>query len=329
MSNFTIEDYKIAIRANYKEAIKEDVSGVLSDPTPAQLRDFYLRLLERGLSKIDEEILKMFLRANESSSLKKTIENCNIEKFKPIISFLQGRNTENRQRIEMAAILISFQLRPFKKFQDQKGIIQNEEVNNSKIDNFLKVKEETKVENSLDSIETQNAKNEEPSNLQEENEENKIEFEVENVITLPARPLNLFVNIKQKVFETLTKKLSRTSFFILIVFGLGFLISQYIFPKKQCMQWSGDHYEKVDCDLKADGFAGTNIIEPFDENKYKLKKIKVCDTTRFFNNSNDAIIWYAKKSDSAADFFNTHGRHPETNKPLRPVTKYIVTKYGK
>ena len=71
MNNFTIEDYKTAIRAKYKVAIEEDVSGILSDPTPSELRDFYLRLLVKGLSKIDEEIMKLFLRADDKSSLKK------------------------------------------------------------------------------------------------------------------------------------------------------------------------------------------------------------------------------------------------------------------
>ncbi|MDR7371326.1 hypothetical protein [Flavobacterium aquidurense] len=299
MNNFTIEDYKIAIRAKYKIAIEEDVSGILSDPTPAQLRDFYLRLLEKGLSKIDEEIIKMFLMANESSSLKKTIENCNIDRFKPIISFLQGGNTENRQRIEMAAILVNFPFRPFRKFQ--------EEEDNFEDDNSIK-----------DSNKSESIIIENESGMEEN--ENKNEANFENIQT--AKKISVY-----KFPNRFNKKLKLTAAGILIVFCLGFGISYYIFPKKQCMQWSNDHFEKVDCDLKAAGFIPLRKVEPYDENKFGLKKIKVCDTTTCFING-EAIVWYAKVSSDKVDFFNTHGRHPENDKPLRPVTNYIIKKYG-
>jgi len=292
MNNFTIEDYKIAIRAKYKIAIEEDVSGILSDPTPAQLRDFYLRLLEKGLSKIDEEIIKMFLMANESSSLKKTIENCNIDRFKPIISFLQGGNTENRQRIEMAAILVNFPFRPFRKFQEEEDNFEDDNSN--------------KDSNKSESIIIENE-----SGM--EDNENKNEANFENIQTAKKTSFYKFPN-------RFNKKLKLTAAGILIVFCLGFGISYYVFQKEQCMQWSNDHFERVDCDLK------TGKIERFDESKFGLKKIKVYDTTTCFING-EAIVWYAKISSDKADFFNTHGRHPENNKPLRPVTDYIKKKY--
>ncbi|SHM13953.1 hypothetical protein [Flavobacterium saccharophilum] len=293
MNNFTIEDYKTAIRAKYKIAIREDVSGVLSDPTPAQLRDFYLRLLERGLSKIDEEIIKMFFEANESLSLKKTIGNCNIGKLKPIISFLEGGNTDNKSRIEMAAILVNFKPRPFRKFQEEEDNFEDDNSN--------------KDSNKSESIIIENESG------MEENE-NKNEANFENIQTAKKTSVYKFPN-------RFNKKLKLTAAGILIVFCLGFGISYYVFPKEQCMQWSNDHFEKVDCDVK------TGKIERFDESKFGLKKIKVYDTTSCFING-EAVVWYAKISSDKADFFNTHGRHPENNKPLRPVTDYIKKRYA-
>lgn len=108
---------------------------------------------------------------------------------------------------------------------------------------------------------------------------------------------------------------------------IGFGISHFVFQKKQCMQWSEDHYEMVDCDLKVDGFSSLNNIEPFEESKASLHKIEMCDSTECFKNG-QAIIWYAKTA-SGIEFFNTHGRHPENNKPLKPVTQYILKKYVK
>lgn len=112
---------------------------------------------------------------------------------------------------------------------------------------------------------------------------------------------------------------------LFLVFGLG--VSYIVFSEKQCMQWSKDHYEMVDCDLKVDGFSSLNDIEPFEESKASLHKLVVCDTTECFKNG-QAIIWYAKTK-NGIEFFNTHGRHPENYRPLKPVTQYILNKYVK
>lgn len=93
------------------------------------------------------------------------------------------------------------------------------------------------------------------------------------------------------------------------------------------MQWSGDHYEEVSCDLEIQGIGTYISVEPLDERVIHLKKIKVSDTTTFFKNG-EAVIWYAKVEEGV-EFFNSHGMHPENNKPLKPVTQYIIDKYVK
>jgi hypothetical protein len=306
MSNITIEDYKKAIRAKYEIAIKEDVSGILSDPTPAQLRDFYLRIFEKGLGSIDEEIMKIFLEAKENFSLKKSIENFNIGKFKPIISFLKGGNTENRPRIEMAAILVDFYPRPFSKFKSKDGA---ENVNTEEL-YFLKdqQKEKERVDN-------------EEENLNEENE-TEISDEV-----FETEPVRLFLDFKKEFSEKVTKKNKRNVLIVSAGVICLFLLGYYFLQKKQCMQWSEDHYEEVSCDLEIQGIGTYISVEPLDERVIHLKKIKVSDTTTFFKNG-EAIIWYAKVGDRV-EFFTTHGRHPENNKPLKPVTQYIIDKYVK
>jgi hypothetical protein len=306
MSNITIEDYKKAIRAKYEIAIKEDVSGILSDPTPAQLRDFYLRIFEKGLGSIDEEIMKIFLEAKENFSLKKSIENFNIGKFKPIISFLKGGNTENRPRIEMAAILVDFYPRPFSKFKSKDGA---ENVNTEEL-YFLKdqQKEKERVDN-------------EEENLNEENE-TEISDEV-----FETEPVRLFLDFKKEFPEKVTKKNKRNVLIVSAGVICLFLLGYYFLQKKQCMQWSEDHYEEVSCDLEIQGIGTYISVEPLDERVIHLKKIKISDTTTFFKNG-EAIIWYAKVGDRV-EFFTTHGRHPENNKPLKPVTQYIIDKYVK
>jgi hypothetical protein len=311
MTNFTIVDYKTAIRTQYKTAIERDVSGILSDPTPAQLRDFYLRLFEKGLSEIDEEILKLFLEAKENSSLKKTLENCNIGKLKPIINFLEGGNTENRARIEMAAILVDFRHRPFGRFKKHHDEGDAAFIDNLRDTRFFNPQisgdliDEVKIENLTDSEEIFDTKDpetilsEEPETIQDEEPE-PTDNEQKNRI---LRYLGIAA---------------------IILVGLG-LITYFNLSKKECIQWSGNHYEEVSCDLKIQGIGTFNSPEPYDERIINLRRIKVSDTTTFFRNEK-AIIWYAKVGDSI-QFFNTHGMHPETGRALKPITSYIINKY--
>ncbi|MNT48252.1 hypothetical protein D3C72_1850220 [compost metagenome] len=116
---------------------------------------------------------------------------------------------------------------------------------------------------------------------------------------------------------------------IIAAFSAGLVMLIYLaFFQKQCMQWSSDHYEKVSCDLEVNGLGSFNVIEPFDKTVFDLKKIKVCDTTPFFDKNGEAIVWYGKTA-NGIDFFNGHGRHPENNSSLKPVTRYILNKYVK
>ncbi|TDW48745.1 hypothetical protein EV144_103262 [Flavobacterium sp. 270] len=324
MNNITIEDYKTAIRAKYEVAIKEDVSGILSDPTPAQLRDFYLRIFERGVSTIDEEIMKIFLEANENFSLKKTIENCKIGKFKPIISFLEGGNTDNKSRIEMAAILVDFELRPYKKFQVNNSDEEKELIEDLKKFEPLPIKEKKDLEVEG---EDENFNDIEDSNVdQNSNEDETQEEKISSVEIL--KPVGIVGTVKRSFFE----KYRRTAIATAIIFGLiavgtiGTVI-YFEFLKKGCIQWSGDHYDEVSCNMEMEGIGTFNSPETYDDRIINLRRIKVCDTTAFFKN-NKAVVWYAKVGDSV-EFFNTHGMHPENGKALRPVTQYIINKYVK
>ena len=220
--------------------------------------------------------------------------------------------------------MVDFEARPFNKFRIQslyQDEVQNDNPNNSAISN-----PETERIDSSGILESFLDKKESEKGIETGIEKRR---EKENPIEVSEiKPINLFVNVKDNFLEKFKKNLKQTIIRVVIVFGLGFGISHFVFPKKQCMQWSNDHYEKVDCDLKTEGFVVYNVIEPFDEIKFGLKKIHVTDTTTCFNKNGDAIIWYAKTA-NGIDFFNTHGRHPENENSLKPVTKYILEKYVK
>jgi len=143
MSTITFEEYKEGIKAQFQAIKREGIygSGDLSNVTPAQLRDLCLRKAENQLNPKDEMVFRYFFNAKEGEKLTRAIENYGIGKLKSVISLLKGeKNSENRNRIELAAILVDFNPRPFSSYftndgkeikvekesiQDQKGV--NEE----------------------------------------------------------------------------------------------------------------------------------------------------------------------------------------------------------
>ena len=116
MKKITFEEYKSAIKAHYKGSKLEDVSGILLNPTPAQLRNLCLMKFENGLTRTDENTFSLFFHVKEGHDIRKAIDNFDIGKFKPIISFLKAeKDSDNSSRIELAAILVDFCPRPYNK----------------------------------------------------------------------------------------------------------------------------------------------------------------------------------------------------------------------
>ena len=134
MKTITFKDYKQAIKEQYKVAIEQDVSGILANPSPAQLRNLCLIICDKGLSRTDEEIFRMFFEAKEGEVLKKAINRCNIDRFKTIISFLKGTNdSQDNIRIELAAIVVNFENRPYGTHSKSEGCrVGGEEESDSK-----------------------------------------------------------------------------------------------------------------------------------------------------------------------------------------------------
>lgn len=295
MYNNTPEDYKKAVRDKYEIEKAGRHFIYLNNPTRAKLRDLCWEIFEGNKMHQDDlnvfnSLLEVPFDLNKKNKFREQID-----KFRPIETFFKGEtDLTNIDAVNLAAILVDYQPRPFNKFR---GTNIEEEIRNEKL-------KEVSIPES--------------NNIKDKTEQ-----------TIPEKvnsPQITTINTNIKSPRTLIDKLKLIAISVVVVFGLGFLISRYVFPKQQCMQWSNDHYEKVDCDLKVNGLT-YSTIEPFDELKFELKRINVCDTTTCFKNGKP-IIWYAKTS-SGADFFNTHGIHPENDKALRPVTEYIRGKYKK
>lgn len=277
MKKITFKEYKEAVLQHYEVVKSEDVSGILMQPSPAQMRNFCSMVYDKGVSKSEEELLRVFFEVRPDENLKRAIDNFAIEKFKPIISFLKReKETENITRVELCALLVDFNPRPYASYLKRGEVLK---VDNRSLDADLK-----------------------------SNDEKALRFETTS-------------NLENR--NGLLKKWFLLLIVVIGIITVGFLSKDYFVKQKECMQWQGDHYEVVHCDVQEIG--GLASIEPVRKEVLKLKQIAVCDTTTFFREGK-AVIWYCKVG-ASPEFFNTHGIHPETGKALRPVTKYIIKKY--
>jgi hypothetical protein len=281
MNKITFEEYKSAIKSQYEENKNVDVSGILLNPTPAQLRNLCLMIFDNSLSKSDKNVFKLFFNLKEEQSIRKCIANYDIARFRPIISFLKGeKDSENTTRIELAAILIDFNPRPYNKY-----------LLNGKIDARGKSEAFALVE----------VKELIGSNSDEERKDEK------------AGATNKGLGKKATIFLAV----------LLSLFFMGYTVKGLFFPEKECMMWKEDHYVAVDC-LNNNGALG--LIIPIDENGMKLKKLDSSKKLNFFNNDKP-VVWYYKH-DGVVELFNAPGFHPVTDKPLKPITKYMIKKYN-
>ena len=306
MGTFTREDYKIAIRDRYRIAITEDATGVLSNPTPGELRDFYFRIFEKGLSKTDKEIMDVFFGAKENIPLRMAIEGFNTGKLKSIILFFEGGNTNNKSRIEMMAILVDFRPRPFSKFQENKGVIEKNDILEEKENSIIEGKNNNKTDERTSKTELVTDQNRADKNPGHEKQQHH----------------------KYKFFEKLLKRSKLTIVIVAVIFGFTATTIYFAFFNKGCMQWSDDHYELVYCDKPIKG--NLNDVIQIDDNLLSLKKIPVCDSSRCFKPDGEAIVYYTKNN-KKVDFFNSYGngKHPENKSTMRPISDHIFRRYKK
>ncbi|WP_369013690.1 hypothetical protein [Flavobacterium anhuiense] len=312
MQTITFEDYKNAIKAKYEEEKNGEYSNNLNSPTAANLRNLCVKRFDTNNNQDDLIAFKSFFDFPFDRNKKNLFGEDELNKLEAVKRFFLGK-TENpaEDTIQLAAILVDLQPRPFNEYRKQLSAEEKKLIEELR-DTTPPPKKETSFNTLIDII--------------EEDDSLKVE-EVEQTQSLESEiapiPIATFVATGKPT------KSRMIIYAVVTAFSAGLAIMIYFaFFQKQCMQWSNDHYEKVSCDLEVNGLGSFNIVEPFDKTVFDLKKIKVCDTTPFFNTNGEAIVWYGKTA-NGIDFFNGHGRHPENNSPLRPVTRYILNKYVK
>ena len=328
MPNNTFDDYKIAVKNRYEEARNSEYFDYLDNPTRAKLRNLSWELFQQqNRNQDDLNVFSSLLGLPFDINRKNKFDE-QIDKFRPIEKYFKGEtDPANVEAVNMAAILVGFEIRPFNKFRIHnlyRDEIQNDDADNSEISNT----ERQPIDSSL-ILETFLDKKESERGIEkgivEKNHDEVTESGKVNEIAIrEAEPkaISLFLIIKEKLLNRLKRKIKVTAIGVAIVLCVGFAAIYEFFPSKGCMQWTGTKYEIVDCDLKAPD----NNIELLDANQVNMERIKVCDTTAFFVNEK-AVVFYARSSDSL-ECFNQIGYHPERRSLyLKPITHYMIGRY--
>lgn len=287
----TFEDYKKAILERYDVAKNEENSHYLLDPTPGNLKRLASELCAE-ISVSDESVFDSFFGFKEDAIKAKAILNFETDKFRPLSKFLNRKsNLQEIPSANLLAILVGFENRPFLKFKKYQVEGKKEE----------SVFEEFIIEDSSN------------QGIYEERKLPRKNTEVETQ-TLKSLPKKTFFS-KPIIVACVTL------FIVLSAFSL-----HKTFEKK-CMIWKDDHYEKIDCENTANGFANYATVLPLDSDLLEnFKKIKICDTTKFFINDKP-IVWYLKQNNKC-EFFNAPGFHPVSKKTLKEITPHIVRTYA-
>lgn len=150
MNKNTIEEYIKGVKTKYDAAKTGEFSGFLLNPSPAELKNLCLVLVDKGINKLDQEILDMFFDINDKSGKRKQIEHFEVDKLKPISNFLKGKTATTRiVNLDVIAVLVDFNPRPYRKF-----IAGNKEelTEDVAIKEFVKKEERVKKEDKKEGI---------------------------------------------------------------------------------------------------------------------------------------------------------------------------------
>lgn len=306
-------DYgKLVFRTYQSLRSTPEFSPALKQATPASIRKECLTVYKERPDKKDEAALRSFFGpAGENKSFLSSIENFPTDGFKAFSNYLKGKAMKTDDKnVELLAWLIDFPHRPYRYGMDvilseeEKAIFNIDERNG---ENLEKDNEEEGKNNSEDVL------GEPQVNDTENNTSPTVEPQIHIV------PINRVGDIK--LGENDSKKNKKWLTVGIALFSVILLSGTYLLYNKgeNCMYWTGDHYEKVDCD------ADINNKMLFNEEKWKnLRKITRPDTITAWSIGK---IYYLKNN-GALEYYTAGGHHPVwVTRNLRVLSPYMFNKY--
>lgn len=291
------------IKTYSEEILKRyDEKGVLLEPTRTDIKDMCIaRFLEENPPR-DEEILRLFFRANQKDDLLKIIENTDPEKFRTVQNFLlRNTGSTSKKNLNLIAWLIDFQPRPYsayrthnvvvKKIDEKQHLPKNEKVIIPESETFTTVK-------------------------------------IPEEVGPPKKPINFWLKVASVVILFCT----------VLFFGINYMIQEsktntekisvqdeHLTDTEECMAWDGTAYQLADCTDSIHPTYKTKVIA-YDKSLQKnLKKVDVSIKTKFFApNNKTPLIWYYKVGKNEFEYYTSHGIHPINGEPLEDITQYHI-----
>ena len=131
MNNNTLEKYKNAIRAKYEIEKEGQYFDYLYSPSRGKLRDFCWLIFEDNPTKDDLNVFRNLFSLDFDHTKKNKFKEQR-DKFRPIETFFKGEtDPSNIDAINLAAIMVDFQPRPFKKFNASCRVEEAKQTDNS------------------------------------------------------------------------------------------------------------------------------------------------------------------------------------------------------
>lgn len=307
----TLEHYKKAIKFRYDEVKNDDVAGLLLNPSPANLKALCSIKAEENKGIDDQSIFRRFFDVSENDDLLKKIDTFDTDKLRPVGNFLKGKTTSTSKTIlELIAILIDFEPRPYGKFS--------------------KLSDENTFETKMNSDETNTIRTEKSKKKKKEKKPEKPPVVIVLSEEMKAKDMEASLRANNVSEKNQVRKMQNWKLYAafgLLILTSGYYLKQEYYPPKNCMQWATDRYEAVSCKgAKIQSLYEPRIIE-WNAELIAFRKLTISEKTKFFINGKPAV-WYSKDN-TVVEFFNAPGVHPITGESLKPVTRHIVETYGK
>lgn len=293
------KDYMNAVVREYRDKVSsKTISLNLVRLTPGRIKNECLAVCKSRFRKSDEPILSaVFGYAEDQSGYFRAIGRCPIDRFRPLIYFLKGRNKDtNENNIELLAWLIDFKNRPFDSNIIYDGVNPSIGADETKTGTAGS----TGLENDPWSISAAETKAPSTVTTGENRVMSSQKSRSKKNVLIAALIATLFAGTAGYI--SLNKPTS------------GYTTSN----NDSCMYWKDDHYERISCGQKV------QYTKPVALDQDLLNDFKRITTPDTITYNSIGKVWYVKIK-GKAEFYTGMGYHPVfTHLQLKPVTEYII-----
>ena len=123
----SFDRYRAEIAEEYARARHGVNADYLLKPSPARLRNLCLILHDQGLNSVDIEIIRRFFSSGKDGDLGSAIRHCDTDKLRPIQRFFLGQSELSpMESVNLSALLINFEPRPFLKYKGNEPLAKPE-----------------------------------------------------------------------------------------------------------------------------------------------------------------------------------------------------------